>query len=66
MVGVKGFEGGGNLVGSESDGCGGFRCGVSNAVGEDALDLGVVVDGEGFVAGAEVDDGAFAAGPGAA
>jgi hypothetical protein len=47
-------------------GAGGAGGGPVDGVGEDAADFGLVVGGEGFVAGAEVDDFAFAAGPGAA
>src|SRR5947199_163893 len=63
--GGDGAEGVGDVTAfAEVEAAGGG--GKGDGVGDDALDVGVVIDGECLVAGAEVDDFAFAAAPGAA
>ncbi len=73
MEDVDDFVGGGDRAeaagfvgGADGEGAAGARAGPFDSVGEDAADFRLVIGGEGLVAGTEVDDFAFAAGPGAA
>ena len=65
MLGGDGVEGGGDVATFAVVGAAGGSS-EADGVGNDALDIGVMVNGKSFVARAEVDDFAFASAPGAA